>query len=870
MSVLAAAPPTLTALASVSVPFVANQGQVDDRVAFYARTFAATVFVTRQGQVVYVLAGNGDNAGGAAASGWTFSETLVGATDTPVGSVTSPARVSSFVSGPRISQVADLPTFERVSLGEIAPGVSAELRATGSNVEKLFHVAAGRDVERIRVQVSGANRLSLREDGGLVMGTGLGDIEFTAPLAYQEREGKRTQIHAAYTLASNSVEYGFALGDYDRSLPLTIDPLIRSTYSGGGLSDVVRAMLIHPGSGNVYVAGSTMSTNFPGTPSGAQPNLSAQTDAFVAQYSFNLGTLIRATYYGGAGNDSANAIALFPSSGDVYIAGTTNSISLPVGLSTGWQSAPGGGAGTDAFVARFDGALTSLLSATYYGATGADTGFGLAVDNISGDVVLVGDTLSTNLNLGTGGQQTVAGANGDAYIARFNASLSTLTRATYFGGSGSDKALAVAVDPITTDIFVAGVTTSTDLPGTLNGALSGNAGSNNGFVARFNSSLMALNQSTYFGGTGSDQITAIGVHPINGQIYVTGDTNSTDLRGKLSGQVSLGGGIGIDAFVARFVPELTGLLSVTYFGGSGDDFGKALALDKYTGEVYIAGQSNSSTLPSGASAAQATNSGGIDAFVARFDRGLTSVKQSTFLGSSLTDIANAIALNQTDAYVAGETGSATFPGTSIQSAQLNPGGGTNDGFISYMTADLRLVNSSPAPFTFTPAVNALPSTVQTSAPTLVSPTGDASGYVDGQPGSKWCASTTAACTCNLTGGTFTAGSFQLPAGTPYYVCVQQTASAAPNVITEAILHIGAEAATFRVGTGTIAGFGCTLDVDGNGSQGALTDGLLIIRALFGLTGTSVTNGAVGAGAARTAWSDISAYFNTNCGGNFAP
>ena len=65
-------------------------------------------------------------------------------------------------------------------------------------------------------------------------------------------------------------------------------------------------------------------------------------------------------------------------------------------------------------------------------------------------------------------------------------------------------------------------------------------------------------------------------------------------------------------------------------------------------------------------------------------------------------------------------------------------------------------------------------------------------------------------------------------------------------------------------------YGCTLDIDGNGGTDALTDGLLVMRALFGLTGTSVTNGAVGASPTRGTWSAIQSYLNANCGTVFGP
>ena len=68
-----------------------------------------------------------------------------------------------------------------------------------------------------------------------------------------------------------------------------------------------------------------------------------------------------------------------------------------------------------------------------------------------------------------------------------------------------------------------------------------------------------------------------------------------------------------------------------------------------------------------------------------------------------------------------------------------------------------------------------------------------------------------------------------------------------------------------------SGTGCTLDIDGNGSIDALTDGLIVLRAMFGLTGTAVTNAAIGGGMpTRTTWAQIQPYLNANCGTNFRP
>jgi hypothetical protein len=862
-------PASASRIAHLGVPFVENRGQTDPRVAFLARTFAGTVFVTRDGRLVYSIRPRSDAPQGesgrpeSSGGGWAISESFVGQSSEPVGLRPGATRVSDLVGADSAAR-KNLPTYERVGLGEIAPGIRVELRATGNNVEKLFTLAPGADPNSLRVRIAGGTKLAMTMEGALSVQTGAGDFTFTAPIAYQDRDGVRTAVDVRYQLDSDTAEYGFALGSYDRSQPLVIDPLIRSTYSGGGAADSIRAMLVHPGSGEIYVAGATTSATFPGA-TGPVPNNQGGTDAFVARYTAGLTGLQHSTFFGGPGEDSATAIGILPSSGNIYIAGRTTSAS---GL---LHTAGTYGGNGDAFILRFDGALSDVLGATYFGGTQDDGATGLAVDILAAEVVMVGGTRSLSLPVGAfAGAQPSPGGGQDGFVARFSATLG-LIRTSFIGGSGDDQALAVAVDPLRSEVIVAGVTQSANFPDVANGALPTPGGLKDGFVARFDRNLSTRLQSTYFGGTGDEQITAIAVHPYDSHIYVTGDTSSTNLRGRLVGQTTKAAGV--DAFVAHFYPELTGLHSVTYYGSDGDDFGTALAISPITGEIYIAGQTTSSTIPGAGFGVQPNNVGSSDAFVTRFDIGLSTPMQATLLGGGGADKAYAIALTDTLVYVAGEAGLAPpiFRGVGGNSAQETPGGGATDGFIGAMTTDLRALDSNPAPFAFAPVVNVLPLTVQVSSPARVTPNGVATIYVDGQPGSAWCASTTGVgCSCDLTGNVFRSTPLTLTAVVPYYVCVRHISAAAPNVITESTLHIGATAATFRVGTGIVPGLGCTLDMDGNGATDALTDGLMILRALFNLSGSAVTNGAIGLNATRQTWSDISAFYNANCGTTFPP
>src|SRR5205085_769119 len=108
-------------------------------------------------------------------------------------------------------------------------------------------------------------------------------------------------------------------GPYDRRRPVVIDPIVQSTYLGGGAFDSAVAIGIAPG-GDVYVAGNTQSTNFPGTGGGAQPTLAGGQDAFVARLSSGLTALLGVTYLGGSADETAAALAIAPATGDVYVA----------------------------------------------------------------------------------------------------------------------------------------------------------------------------------------------------------------------------------------------------------------------------------------------------------------------------------------------------------------------------------------------------------------------------------------------------------------------------------------------------------------------------------------------------------------------
>src|SRR5207249_1457208 len=125
------------------------------------------------------------------------------------------------------------------------------------------------------------------------------------------------------------------LGDYDRSRPLVIDPVLTySTYLGGTGLDAASGIGVD-GLGNAYIAGQTASVDFPVKAGAFQSTYHGATDAFVARinpFASGATSLIYSTYRGGTGVDVANGIAV-DAVGNAYVVGQTTSANFPVTVS---------------------------------------------------------------------------------------------------------------------------------------------------------------------------------------------------------------------------------------------------------------------------------------------------------------------------------------------------------------------------------------------------------------------------------------------------------------------------------------------------------------------------------------------------------
>ena len=360
--------------------------------------------------------------------------------------------------------------------------------------------------------------------------------------------------------------------------------------------------------------------------------------------------LTYSTYLGGSGGDVGYGIAV-DSAGDTYVTGTTSSINFPT--TTGNQPTLGGG--IDVFVAKLNPAGTALIYSTFLGGGNLDRATGIAIDS-SGNAYLAGYTDSTDFPTTSGAFQVSNNGATDAFLAKLDASGSSLVYSTYLGGSGIDYGRGVAVDA-SGDAFITGSTQSTDFP-TMNPLQVGLDGGADAFLAEFDPTGATLLYSTYLGGSGADEALAIALDS-TGKPYIAGYTFSSNFPTQNALQSTLAGSS--DAFVTEIDPGTSSLVFSTYLGSTGDQSAQAIAIDS-VGSIYITGKTTSSSFPLTAGPFQSTYAGQGDAFVTKLSPGGTQMVYSTYLGGGGLDQGNAIAVDSSgEAFITGFTQSSDFP-----------------------------------------------------------------------------------------------------------------------------------------------------------------------------------------------------------------
>lgn len=218
--------------------------------------------------------------------------------------------------------------------------------------------------------------------------------------------------------------------------------LIYSTMVGGKFPDGGRAMAIDD-QGHAYVTGGTKSPNFPTTPGAYKRNHTGTScDFFVYKLSTNGSKLEYSTLIGGTGDLNRASGILVDKDGSVFVCGETMSSDYP--MTAGTYDATYNG-GQDIIVLKLDPTGGQLLHSTFFGGTGGEGTADICFDNV-GNICITGNTNSTDLPVTKRCYDSKSNGMDDAFVIKFDPTLTKLLYSTYQGANNDDSGFGIASD----------------------------------------------------------------------------------------------------------------------------------------------------------------------------------------------------------------------------------------------------------------------------------------------------------------------------------------------------------------------------------------------------------------------------------------
>ncbi len=382
--------------------------------------------------------------------------------------------------------------------------------------------------------------------------------------------------------------------------------LIFSTFLGGNNDDWGTTVAVD-GINNIYVVGTTQSSDFPTLNAYNSDHMGGtyySSDIFFAKFSSN-GALIFSSYFGGSEDDWGYGINT-DTQGNFILTGSTYSSDLPT--STNALQTSISGSGVDAYLSKFSSDGQELLISTLLGSDGHDWGIEIAFDSID-NIIMVGGSSSLDFPTVNSYQNTMKGVI-DPIILKLSHDGQELLYSTYFGGSGDDRGLALDIDS-NDNVVITGYTPTSDFP-TKNALRNFGGGDNDAYIAKLNSTGELI-FSTFFGGNNDDRGYDVALDE-NNDIYITGQTRSINFPTTENATFSTYLGIR-DAYITKITNDGQVLSFSSYFGGSDDDRGKNILVDS-SGNLFLTGISHSTDIPVSGSSYQDKIGGNYDIFIA--------------------------------------------------------------------------------------------------------------------------------------------------------------------------------------------------------------------------------------------------------------
>lgn len=473
--------------------------------------------------------------------------------------------------------------YRTINYNNIYPNIDFKIYSEASTMKSDYIIHKNGNVQDLKFRYDGVDAIAIEKNGQLKITTSINTVYELKPYAYQIINGKQTEVACNYKLTNSDLSFELPNG-YNKDADLIIDPtLVFSTYSGS-FSDNWGSSATHDNAGNMFLGGIALGSSYPATTGAFQTSFAGgsgnePSDIAITKFSSNGTTKLYSTYLGGSSNELLASLICTPANELVAVM-TTSSTDFPTTANAYDRSFNGGFSltaydiilanGSDLVVTKLNAAGSALIGSTFLGGSGNDgtnkddaTAFNygdesrsdVALDN-AGNIYVTSTTTSTNIPNTTGkAQASYGGGSSDGLLAKFNSNLSSLTWATYFGGSQADASYSMVLDK-NNNIFICGGTGSTNLPGIANGLnTTYKGGTTDGFIAKFDNNGNSILASTYLGTSDYDQAYIMDLDNSD-NIYVFGQT---------LGIYPVTSGVYSNSNAPQFIHKLNNALNTTSF-----------------------------------------------------------------------------------------------------------------------------------------------------------------------------------------------------------------------------------------------------------------------------------------------------------------
>ena len=468
-------------------------------------------------------------------------------------------------------------------------------------------VSAGANPKAIKFSFEGAKKVTLNGQGELVLQTAAGEVKQHKPVIYQEVNGARQAVAGEYVMQADQ-QIGFAVGAYDATKPLVIDPIISWASYVGGQSSASAATITADKSGNVYL----VVWDGPTPTAGAYDSGSGYS---VMKVNASGTAVIWTARIGASSFDRAHGIAL-DKDNNVYLTGAASSSQYPT-TPGAFQSDYGltCSACRNAFVTKLSADGSQLVYSTFLKGdqitNGANSkliqGNALTVD-IQGNAYVTGETNVKDFPITPNAFQPLFNTDyepaRDAFVTKLNPTGSAVIYSTYLNSAGVDIGTGIVVDG-QGNAFVTGQTgdgyadlsrpRKTPFPKTPSAYQTTDVSPGGAFVTKLNTSGSSLLYSTVIGSISSSFSYPYIEVDTAGNAYITSDTQSRTFP-TTPGAFQPVANQDSSVFVTKLNPTGSALVYSTFLGGNGGEYARGLSLD-LEGNATVVGGTSSTDFP---------------------------------------------------------------------------------------------------------------------------------------------------------------------------------------------------------------------------------------------------------------------------------